>query len=96
MLVIGALLIVVGWCALTVASRTVRGRSCLRSLGTAALIVSPIAFVAAKGVEQGPVYWMAMLMICAIAVVVSVALLAPSGTKRKKRRAALTSPRSSV
>lgn len=93
MVTLGVLLLLVGWIALMASmerhadlfgARMAPARPALRIGAWCAFATSLALFVAARGIEQGPVYWAVSLMLGAIAVVLG-ATWTSSGPARRVR-----------
>lgn len=90
----GTLLVLAAWWmlarAMPPASRDARGvgpstRRTLRLAATLALLASLACYVAAIGIEQGPVFWTCALMLGALAVALLSSLGASGGRRRASR-----------
>lgn len=80
MVALGSILILAAWWLLAMAMppcAAARARR-LRAAAAGALLLSLAGFVAAIGVEQGPVFWAAALMLGALAVALLRAIMAPA------------------
>lgn len=60
-------------------------RRALRIAATLALLASLACYIAAIGIEQGPVFWTCTLMLGALAVALSASLGAAGGRRRGER-----------
>lgn len=92
MVAFGVLVLLAGWAALMASmerhadlfgARSASTRATLRIGAWLAFAVSLALFIAARGIEQGPVYWAVSLMLGAIAVVL-LAAFAPSRKARSR------------
>lgn len=88
MIPLGVVLLLAAWWALAAAMPpdTARPRRrALRGLAVAGLVASLVCFVAAIGIEQGPVFWAAVLMLSALLVAIVRALGQPGARPRGRR-----------
>ncbi|WP_202840187.1 DUF3325 family protein [Luteimonas saliphila] len=90
MVAIGTVLIFAGWWLLAVAMAPRTGspsrRRALRLGGGAAFVASLASYIVAIGVEQGPVFWTAVLMLGALAVALLRAIAGVDGGAGRGRR----------
>ncbi|TYT23553.1 hypothetical protein FZO89_14965 [Luteimonas viscosa] len=88
MVAIGTVLILAAWWLLAVAMSpgAATRRRALRLGAVAALVASLACYVVAIGVEQGPVFWTAVLMLGALAVALLRAIAGEDGSARRGRR----------
>ena len=87
MVVLGTLLILAGWWLLAAAMppcQAVRARG-LRAVGALALALSLGCYLLPIGLEQGPVFWAAALMLGALVVALLRAATGPQGGRQRRR-----------
>jgi hypothetical protein len=93
MTALGVLVLLAGWAALMASmerhadlfgARSASTRATLRIGAWCAFALSLALFIAARGIEQGPVYWTVSLMLGAIATVLA-ATWAANGAERRRR-----------
>lgn len=84
----GVVMLLAAWWALAAAmpvDMALTRRRALRGLAVIGLVASLACFVAAIGIEQGPVFWTAALMLSALLVAVIRALRQPHTRPRGRR-----------
>ena len=91
MVALGVLALLVGWIALMASTERhadlfgthdASTRAMLRTAGWLALTASLALFIAARGIEQGPVYWAVSLMLGAIATVLGACWASRDAVRR--------------
>lgn len=88
MIPLGVVMLVATWWALAAAMpahMALTRRRALRGLAVIGLVASLACFVAAIGIEQGPVFWTAALMLSALLVAIVRALGQPGARPRGRR-----------
>jgi hypothetical protein len=95
-MLLGTVLIALGWCLLVLAMprhhQALRGRpttpgrsNALRAAGGLAHAAGLACFVAAKGWEQGPIFWACAWMLAALACPLVLAMLPERMSARRQR-----------